>query len=147
MNTTTIAKLLGSRCKGQFFGVFSSDNLPTRIKKLPMLLICNTDPSDRGGEHWLAIYIDSNRCGEFFDSFGREPGRPFSDFMNKHCVHWIYNDKQLQNVLSTYCGHYCVLYCLYKSRGFSMSRIVGMFTDDTSVNDRIVARFVKYQIK
>ena len=86
MNNTTIKHYLSSRCRGQFMGVFSSDTLPTSIKKRPAIIVCNTDPSDRGGEHWICIYVDRNRCGEFFDSFGRRPCQPFCSFMDKHCI-------------------------------------------------------------
>ena len=34
-----------------FNGVFSADNLPTN----PHLLVCNTDPSHKEGQHWIAI--------------------------------------------------------------------------------------------
>ena len=49
-------------------GVFSSDRLPTK----PRLLVCNTDPSDESGEHWIAIYVDDDgHYAEYFDSLGR----------------------------------------------------------------------------
>ena len=48
--------------------MLSSDNLPTHIPKRPVIIVCKTDPSDRGEEHWICIYIDRNRHGEFFDS-------------------------------------------------------------------------------
>ena len=58
MNSSTIEHFLSSRCRGQFMGVFSSDTLPTNIKKRPAIIVANTDPSDRGGEHWICIYVD-----------------------------------------------------------------------------------------
>jgi len=37
-----------------------------------MLMMCNTDPSDPAGEHWIAVYEDDYRHhGENFDSFAR----------------------------------------------------------------------------
>jgi len=41
-------------------------------------------------------------------------------YLDKHCVHWSYNDVQLQSVVSRFCGHYCVLYCILRSRGIDM---------------------------
>jgi len=53
-----------------FDGVFAADRLPND----PCLLVCNTDPSYRLGEHCVAIYVDDEgRYGEYFDSFGRPP--------------------------------------------------------------------------
>ena len=124
-------------------GVFSSDTLPTSINKRPAIIICNTDPSDKIGEHWLCIYIDKNRHGEFFDSFGRKPGRPFCEFLNRHCINWTYNDKQLQHALSSVCGYYCIFFSIYKSYGHNMYKIVCAFTDNPIINDCLVVRFVR----
>jgi len=37
-----------------------------------VLLVCNTDTSDKPGRHWMAIYIEDG-CGDLFDSFGHGP--------------------------------------------------------------------------
>ena len=105
MNGSQIEHYLKRYCGDVFMGVFLSDKLPRFITK-PTLLVCNTDVSYLPGEHWIAIFIDSNGRGEFFDSFGREPGEPFFSFMNEQCRFWIYNDRQLQSVISSVCGHY-----------------------------------------
>ena len=47
-----------------FDGVFSVDNMPEYAR----LLVCNMDPSDKPGRHWMAIYIEDG-CGDLFDSF------------------------------------------------------------------------------
>ena len=88
-----------------FDGVFSVDTLPDR----PRLLVCNTDPSYRPGRHWVAIRAKDGR-GEYFDSFVRRPGVEFERYMNRHCRYWTFNDKQLQSVVSQFCGHYCICY-------------------------------------
>ena len=97
----------------RFDGVFAADRLPND----PCLLVCNTDPH-RLGEHWVAIYVDNEgRYGEYFDSFGRPPSVTFRRYLDKH---WSYNDVQLQSVVS----RFCVLYCILKSRGMDMRRIL-----------------------
>ena len=75
--------------------------------------------------------------------FGRRPCQPFCSFMDRHCINWTYNDRQLQNILSTVCGAYCVFFAIYKSYGHDMHRIVCAFTDNTMINDRLVDRFVR----
>ena len=126
-------------CRSMFQGVFSSDTLPEN----PRLLICNTDPSHMPGRHWIAIYVDQHGRGEYFDSFGRPPDACFKRYMNKHCGHrWTFNNRQLQSIISSYCGHYCCFYCLFRSRGVNMNRIVSHFTSDTAFNDSIVHSFV-----
>ena len=88
------------------------------------------------------MYLGKDGNGEFFDSFGRSPLPLFYDFMDKHCINWIFNDEQLQSVISRFCGHYCVFYCLFKSLHYSMVSIVNCFSNDTSLNDVIVHDFV-----
>ena len=81
-----------------FDGVFSIDTLPDT----PHLLVCNTDPAHESGRHWIAIAVEDGR-GEFFDSFGRRPNAVFKRYLNRHCLSWIFNDKQLQSVTSKLC--------------------------------------------
>jgi len=80
MNLDEIDRFLGA-CVREFDRVFSIDNLPDD----PHLLVCNMDPSDKPGHHWVAIYIEDVR-GEFFNSFGRQPNIDFKRYMNRHCV-------------------------------------------------------------
>jgi hypothetical protein len=136
MNTTQIERLLKHQL--DFQGVFSSDTLPTT----PRLLVCNTDPSQRPGEHWIAISVDKNGRGEYFDSFGRPPDKHFEHYMNSNCKRWSFNKRQLQSRISAFCGYYCCAYIALKSRGFDMIKIVGMFSNDTGYNDWLVHRIV-----
>ena len=140
MNTREIDRFIRSvdTCLGLFQRVYSIDTLP----ESPRLLVCNTDPSHKPGEHWVSLFINSRRRGEYFDSFGRKPSRVIEDYMNEHCVDWIYNTKQLQSVVSSYCGFYCCYYCVLKCKGVDLTRIVNSFTNDTGYNDSIVRNFV-----
>jgi hypothetical protein len=99
MNTEDIELILNadSICRQVFQGVFSSDMLPPN----PCLLVCNTDPSNKPGRHWIAIHLDDDDgSGEYFDSFGKPPNKHFENYMNKHCRKWIFNQRQLLFVLS-----------------------------------------------
>jgi hypothetical protein len=140
MNTREIERFVHDDriCRGIFQGVYSIDTLPDE----PRLLVCNTDPARKPGRHWVAIYVDSRGRGEFFDSFGRKPFDLFQNYMNEHCVDWTFNAKQLQSVVSDYCGFYCCFYCMLRCRGFDLTRIVNLFTKDTGFNDSIVHGFV-----
>jgi len=143
MNTDEIFAKLKRRCAGRFLGVFARDRLPARLPpKRPLMLICNTDPHDKPGEHWIAMFLGENAKGEYFDSYGRDAPLIFKNFLNKFCTNWIRNDARLQSVISSFCGHYCAFYCLFKSLDYSMTRIVDCFTDDTSANDAMVHKFV-----
>jgi hypothetical protein len=121
-----------------FQGVYSIDTLA----ESPRLLVCNTDPSYKLGQHWVALYVDFRRHGEYFNSFGRKPPAIIKDYMNRHCVDWLFNAKQLQSAVSDYSGFYCCFYCVLRCRGVDLTRIVDSFTNDTGFNDSIVRNFV-----
>jgi hypothetical protein len=136
MNTNRIERLLVNQLG--FQGVYSSDTLPPT----PRLLVCNTDPKWKPGEHWIAIYVDKNGRGEYFDSFGMPPNKHFECYMNLKCSRWTFNRKQLQSRISSFCGYYCCLFVILRCRGLDMTKIVGMFTIDTGYNDWLVHRFL-----
>ena len=63
-----------------FDGVYSSDTLK-EIKEKPNLIICNTDPSNKPGEHWVLFFFSENSV-DFFDSLGRDIKYNGSVFLN-----------------------------------------------------------------
>ena len=124
-------------------GIFSADRLPSRIPvKRPLLLVCNTDRHNKPGEHWIAMYLAKDGTGEYFDSLGEPPRPIFRDFLDGHCTNIVFNEEQLQSVLTRFCGHYCVFYCLFKMLDYSLNSIANCFSDDTMLNDTIVHKFV-----
>ena len=140
MDTREIERFLeaDSACRRVFQGVFSADTLPEQ----PRLLVCNTDESTKPGQHWIAIYVGVDGRGEYFDSFGQMPNKHFESYMNKHCTRWTFNRRQLQSIISTFCGYYCCMFCMLRCRRVDMTRIVNMFTTDTAFNDSIAHSFV-----
>src|SRR5580698_7626499 len=129
MNTTAIEKALKKRCGRKFFGVYAIDRLPPDLpQRRPLMMICNTDPHDKKGEH--------------FDSFGRLPEHIISSYLNKNCSVWTYNERQLQSVVSYFCGQYCIFYCLYRSVGYDLDNILKCFGRDTGLNDWFVHDFI-----
>ena len=141
MDATKIDQLLRRRCGKTFLGVYAIDRLPRRLPaRRPLLLVCNTDPHDRPGEHWIVLYIDIR--GEYFDSFGEPPRSTFELYLNKHCNSFNRTDDAIQSVLSSFCGHYCVFYCLFRCLDYDIFAIANVFTKDTALNDFLVHRFV-----
>ena len=53
-----------------FDGIYSADTLK-EIREKPDLIICNTDPSNKPGEHWVLFFFSDNGV-DFFDSLGRD---------------------------------------------------------------------------
>ena len=73
---------------------------------------------------------------------GRFPTKWFKTILGENCTAWIWNEKQLKSVISKFCGHYCIFYCLYRYRVVDVNKVAKMFTKDTSLNDSIVHNFV-----
>ncbi len=121
-----------ARTERQFLGVFSADRLPVRMPSRSMLIVncCN---HNRPGGHWIAMYRGDGDTLEMFDSFGLPP-----QLYNLHLPRadvLVYNTKQLQSQDSVVCGQYCLYYVYFKARGYAMSDIVSVFSNDNYNND------------
>lgn len=103
--------------------------------------ICNTQPSTKKGEHWVAVWISRNRRGYYFDSFGLPPVLPeLITFLGK-CTSWSYNKRPLQHPGTSVCGQYCVLF----ARFCALGKIKGMFmifSGNTLDNDRTALEYI-----
>ena len=124
-------------------GVFACNKLADDVS-YPSGYICNTDPDYRPGEHWVAIFIDHEGVGQYFDSFGLPPMKQtFVDFLETHCSSWTYNERTLQSVTSSVCGLYCIYFLVMRCNSFSMSTLLDVFTDDFIYNDSLVSYILK----
>lgn len=107
------------------------------FKYFPCALIVNSS-SDLPGSHWLAFYANSCKKIYFFDSLGNLPSKyGFPDLSYK-----IENHKQLQNSESSICGIWVLLYIYFKTRGYSISKLLKRFTSNHSRNDAYVTRVI-----
>ena len=72
MNTKQLwnALTLNPVTNNYFDGIFSIDTLKD-IKEKPTLIVCNTDPSDKVGEHWILFFFHDNTV-DFYDSLGHD---------------------------------------------------------------------------
>ena len=60
----------------------------------------------------------------------------------KPCRVWTFNKRQLQSVVSRFCGYYCYFFCLFRCRNVDMINIFKHFSRDTALNDSIVHSFI-----
>ena len=141
MNTFQIKRALerNPSTKKIFCGVFAADQLPKTIDTFPCGFVANTDPITEPGTHWVSFYFPSRDKTEFFDSYGYPPEH--YGFESYKIETW--NKYKLQSSWSEVCGQYCIFYLYHKSRGYSMSKIVNLFTDNRRLNDCKVACYVK----
>lgn len=133
------------RTKLSFRGVYASDQLPHNVPT-SSLYVCNTDPSTRGGEHWVAMYVDVKRRGELFDSGGdlSPINSEFVDFLTANCNTWTYNVRAVQHPLSDACGYHVIFFSVYRCLGYSLDDILRMYTSSNlNYNDSIVKEFVR----
>ena len=104
--------------------------------------VCNTAIDSHPGQHWIAIFIDYNSNGEYFDSYGQPPNEIFSRFLDKHCTEWYWNDIILQSPFSSVCGQYCMYYIYGKSCNLQMTDITEVLCE-IEKKDKYVYDFVR----
>jgi len=98
------------------------DRLPKKpAKKQPQAYIVNTDPHDRPGLHWLALWTHQNGC-EVLDSYALpletyEQAAPLRAWIVQHWKYVVTNGKSLQAINSKSCGDYALLCLKVKARG------------------------------
>ena len=121
-----------------FEGVFARDELPENVN-WPVGLIVNTDLRSKPGTHWVAIFIDENGKGEYFDSYGFQPKYiQFKNFLNNNCISYFYNTVSLQCHTCVTCGHYCIAFLMSRFVGMSFIDFIMLFTSDPHKNDIII---------
>jgi hypothetical protein len=125
------------RLNPQLLDVFAADELPYQIP-VGSLAIANCCNREDPGQHWVAICQETSNRLEMFDSYGFGPS--IYNLENKLPVSnvVVYNTNQLQSIHSDVCGQYCLYYCYFKSRGYAMSDIVSIFSNDVISNDYYV---------
>ena len=139
MESVVIDKVLKKNC-GIYRGIYACDQLPD-VTIRPSVIVANTDPSHSPGRHWICMFFDADDHGEFFDSFGMPPKEVFERYMDENCLAWTFNNMQMQYLVSRFCGHYCIWYCMMKFRRITLYELARLTSNDTGLNDYLVHRF------
>jgi hypothetical protein len=144
MNTVQINNALKSQpvTKSFFNGIYSYDTL-LKIKKKPKLVICNTDPSYKIGEHWVLFFFNRNVV-EFFDSMGKNIsfyGKNFVIFIRRFAKYYKQNKSKVQPVKSNLCGHYCLYFSYLRCKGFSMEFILKTIPNYKKIKIYVMNKF------
>ena len=138
MNTIEISRLM--HMTPNFAGVVPCCEIDQFKKEDVVGLIVNTDPHDKPGEHWVALYKEGERLS-FFDSFGRrmeEFEEPFASIMRDFSsrLQVTSNRMQYQNIFTDTCGLWSIYYILTRVWNVSFSG----FTNDTFENEKELER-------
>ena len=134
MNTHQIDKL-GKNLGRVWKGVFPAHEAPLLIKEYPSAIMINTDEVNQKGEHWICMYFNTRGVGYFFDSYGRRPRdlhTCWEKFMHNNSPRgrWFWNNIQVQEDGSPYCGMHCLVYLTLKhSSNLSDKDIIGQLND------------------
>ena len=135
MNTNQISNIITSDSfgKNDFYGVLSRDQFISLLKddktvRTAPLLRCvvNLDESNSKGSHWVVAEVNNTKkeC-YYFDSYGFIP--VFADMfyaLLNVSGQFQYNATPLQSIDTIVCGHYCILYCLLRARGYSFNDVI-----------------------
>lgn len=128
MNTKQIWQALTCNTKTEpyFDGVFPIDVLH-EIKNKPELIICNTDPSNKPGKHWVLFFFHNDNSVDFFDSLGKDMdhyGHQFVDFAKRFSSKFQTSLVRTQPRNTSFCGQYCLYFAHKRCSGHSMSHII-----------------------
>ena len=142
MNTFELAKAM--HMAPDFYGVVPCCEIEQYKKHNVVGLIVNTDPHNKPGQHWIALY-KTGKTLNFFDSFGREMqdfAEPFASIMEDFATGCKVqsNKRQYQHVFSDTCGRWTLYYILSK---ICNVEVFSGFTYDTDENEIELARRLK----
>ena len=136
MNTKQIWQALTSNpvTEPYFDGVFSVDTLK-EIKTKPELIICNTDPSNKPGKHWLLFFFHNNRA-YYYDSLGNKLeyyGKDFTEFVKRFSIFYESSKIRTQPKNSSLCGYYCLYFAYKICKGNNMHDIINSMKSSTDI--------------
>jgi hypothetical protein len=117
--------------------------LPVRPRdRRPAAYIVNTDPHYLPGEHWVLCFFPIEGTQEYFDSYGQPPNpKTIRKFLGRG---YRYNNKILQNLMSTVCGQYTIYYIFKRLEGSTMQQILNSLHEMGPVKaDEHVNKFVE----
>lgn len=130
--------------KVNFQGIFSADNIPSKIEKSKFVIV-NTDVSTGPGKHWYAL-VRLNNLIECFDSLGVTEDR--KQFICSHIkqVRFVsVNLTPLQPLSSQLCGQFVLYYLFerYQNLDLKFSELLNQcFDNDLLRNEQIVNTFM-----
>lgn len=132
-----------------FIGVYPRDLLPKTIDhRPPFTLIVNTDTSNLGGEHWVAVFVDDHYHGEYFDSLAQPIPQHIELWLSRFSTQWKYVlrpfiDPPIQNVYTQTCGAFTFYFVHRRPLLDSYRRVLTPFhRKNLRANDHYVVSYL-----
>ena len=117
------------------------ENVPHNHRQA--LFIYNLEPSYMSGSHWVATYV-KDKVINYFDSFGLPPFQEIVNHARKKNLTLLHQNNQIQNLLTTTCGYFCLYFLNEMNKGKSYFDLLQVFDIyDTMKNERFLARYFK----
>ena len=127
MNTKKIWQALTCNTKTEPYcdGVFPINELKN-IKDKPELIICNTDPSNKPGQHWVLFFFHNDTV-DFFDPLGKNMeyyGEEFVNFAKRFSSKFQISFMRTQPKNTSLCGQYCLYFACKRCTGEEIDNII-----------------------
>ena len=107
------------------------------------LFIYNLEPSYMGGSHWVATYV-KNGIINYFDSFGMPPFQEIVNHAKRKNMTLLHQSDQIQNLLTTTCGYFCLYFLNEMSKGRSYYDLLKVFNiHNTMKNEKYIENYFK----
>ena len=100
--------------------------------------IVNLQDSNQNGSHWCCLYKKKNYY-YWFDSYGCEPPQEILQ-ISKNIN---YNKHIIQDLQSSCCGYYCLLFCYYIQKKKDINDFHKLFNNDYKDNDYKLMKYLK----
>ena len=133
----------------------ASDEIPKLLKHVkkgkPLAFIINTDPSNKPGEHWQAVYIDPkrDRSVEFYDSYGDSPSLELMKGIKliigkmkpETYLKFKVNKIKEQSANTANCGWFCMKFLIDRFNGIPFKECTGF--SQVAKGERDIKKFKK----
>jgi hypothetical protein len=117
-----------------------SEQIKRNINKIGIIL--NTDPHNKGGEHWISIFVNiKKKFIVYFDSNGNKPPSQITKLMNEiknqgkqlGIDFTIYNNKIEHQQTESECGMYCLYFIIEMLKDRDVEYFLDNKIDDKEV--------------
>ena len=109
-----------------FNGTFSIDNIPVFNDDVFSIII-NLSKQNEIGTHFIAVYVLENKI-IYFDSFGNQLNNSsLKRYLKKYKKPIILSKIQIQNLLSSHCGFFCIAFILCIENGITLDNFFKKF--------------------
>jgi hypothetical protein len=138
-----IENILKKRNIKSFNGIFMRDELDKIEFKKKGFYVINLDKSTGPGSHWCVIYKGIKTF--YFDSFGF----PTAEEIEKVIKPYIYSTTQIQDINSSSCGYYVILFIMYFNSYHNKDELeiydnfIKLFNDDYINNEYLLYKYLK----